>query len=179
MQNTHPHTLKSLAAEATRLGCPEFISRYPHPVLLDTGLIEDRQKHKFHTEIDNSGVLGRNVPTVQPMPDLQVIQVCKGEDSPYSDRVSVGRTKQSDIQILHRSVSKFHAYFISKENQWFLVDANSKNGTFVNSKRVEPNSNGLLVDDRTIVTFGKRSLRYHLPKGLFEILKNLSERHRP
>jgi hypothetical protein len=51
----------------------------------------------------------------------------------FSERVSVGRARNSDVVLRHASVSKFHAWFARDEdNQYFLADAHSRNGTFKN-----------------------------------------------
>jgi hypothetical protein len=51
----------------------------------------------------------------------------------FSERVSVGRARNSDVVLRDASVSKFHAWFARDEdNHYFLADAHSRNGTFKN-----------------------------------------------
>jgi hypothetical protein len=51
----------------------------------------------------------------------------------FSERVSVGRARNSDVVLRHVSVSKFHAWFARDElNHYFVADATSRNGTFKN-----------------------------------------------
>ena len=51
----------------------------------------------------------------------------------FSERVTVGRARNSDVVLRHESVSKFHAWFARDEqNAYFLADASSHNGTWRN-----------------------------------------------
>ncbi len=51
----------------------------------------------------------------------------------FSERVTLGRARNSDVVLRHESVSKFHAWFARDEqNAYFVCDASSHNGTFRN-----------------------------------------------
>jgi hypothetical protein len=51
----------------------------------------------------------------------------------FSERVTVGRARNSDVVLRHASVSKFHAWFSRDEqNAYFISDASSHNGTWRN-----------------------------------------------
>lgn len=51
-------------------------------------------------------------------------------------RITIGRTPNNDLVIDDDSVSRFHAWFQKPGAQWELVDAGSKNGTFVSVKKL-------------------------------------------
>lgn len=73
------------------------------------------------------------------MPKLYVYQK-KGED--YSiplkkDRISIGRSADNDINILDPFCSGKHAYIYPSEEGWAVRDNASKNGTFLNGKRIK------------------------------------------
>jgi hypothetical protein len=51
----------------------------------------------------------------------------------FSERVTIGRARNSDVVLRHESVSKFHAWFARDErNAYFVADASSHNGTWKN-----------------------------------------------
>jgi hypothetical protein len=56
--------------------------------------------------------------------------LCPGE-------TSIGRTKDSDVSILERSVSRCHATLVAEETDLILVHRSQTNGTFVNGEPVE------------------------------------------
>ena len=73
------------------------------------------------------------------MPKLYVYQK-KGED--YSiplkkDRISIGRSADNDINIPDPFCSGQHAYIYPSEEGWAVRDNASKNGTFLNGKKIK------------------------------------------
>jgi hypothetical protein len=61
-----------------------------------------------------------------------------GADAMSSDRISVGRARNKDIVLRHRSVSKFHGWFqLDEVHGLCFMDTGSKNGTRLNDKLVE------------------------------------------
>lgn len=50
--------------------------------------------------------------------------------------VTLGRLKENDIQLPHSTVSGFHAQIIKEEENYYLVDRGSINGTFLNNQRL-------------------------------------------
>src|SRR5688500_16610111 len=62
--------------------------------------------------------------------DEQVFELPEGS-------VTIGRTEESTICVLHKSLSRRHARLERDGERILLVDLNSKNGTFVNEARIE------------------------------------------
>ena len=71
------------------------------------------------------------------------------------DKIIIGRDTGNDIQIDNIAVSREHARIIKGPNYYFIEDMSSKNGTFVNGKKI--NKKFLKEDDE--ITIGKHSLQ--------------------
>jgi len=52
--------------------------------------------------------------------------------------INIGRTSTLDFPIPHPSVSRKHASIIYQNNQWYLQDLGSTNGTMLNGIRIYP-----------------------------------------
>jgi hypothetical protein len=66
-----------------------------------------------------------------------VLPLRKRSEAAFLRSVSVGRARNHDIVLRHRSVSKFHGSFdFDEQGRLFVRDANSSNHTFVNGTRV-------------------------------------------
>ncbi len=74
-------------------------------------------------------------------------------------RALIGRSEHNDISIDSRFVSRHHALLVRHGAVTFLMDLNSTNGTFVNSKRV---SNHVLIHD-DVVKLGHHSIKFYDP----------------
>lgn len=72
-------------------------------------------------------------------------------------RISIGRTNDNDIMLENRGVSRKHALIEFNEGDAILIDNESLNGTFVNSRKISEEM--LHTDD--VITIGKYSLVYH------------------
>ncbi len=60
--------------------------------------------------------------------------------------LSIGRTQENDIAFGDSFLSKKHARFSVREDQVFLEDLGSSNGTFVNGNRLKVGVEALLAD---------------------------------
>jgi len=58
---------------------------------------------------------------------------------------SVGRLKESDLCLLHENVSRQHAQLLFRSGAWFIVDLESKWGTFLNGVRLTKHKPAALV----------------------------------
>ena len=71
-------------------------------------------------------------------------------------RLLIGRSEHNDLSIDSRFVSRHHLLLVRHGSTTFLMDLNSTNGTFVNSRRV---SNHVLIDD-DIITVGNHRIKF-------------------
>ena len=74
-------------------------------------------------------------------------------------RILIGRSEHNDIAVGSRFISRHHALLVRHGSTTFLVDLNSTNGTFVNSKRV---SNHVLLHD-DVITVGHHRIKFSDP----------------
>ena len=94
------------------------------------------------------------------VPDPQLVLTNNGKtirkikiDQP---RLLIGRNALCDIDIVHEWISRQHAIVIRNERSTVIVDLNSRNGVYVNGKRVK--SHVLIHND--VVSLGEHRLKY-------------------
>jgi hypothetical protein len=73
-------------------------------------------------------------------------------------RVNIGRTRDNDLRIVDPAVSRLHAMLTVRNGEAMVVDANSRNGIFVNGIQVRY----ARLDDGDLVTFGTVRFRYRV-----------------
>jgi pSer/pThr/pTyr-binding forkhead associated (FHA) protein len=79
----------------------------------------------------------------------------------FKDRLTIGRAEQNDIQIKASYVSRRHAVLATEGDATRIIDWGSKNGVFVNSKRITEH----FLQTGDSVAIGTAYFRYEeLPK---------------
>jgi hypothetical protein len=73
-------------------------------------------------------------PTGAPLLVAPLIKV----QSHFPSMITVGRTQNNDVVVPDTSISKFHAYFRIDKGIVEVADAQSRNGTFLGQRRLEP-----------------------------------------
>lgn len=91
----------------------------------------------------------------------------RADGGSFLQHVSVGRARNHDIVLRHRSVSKFHAWFELHEKQLLVKDQESRNHTFVDGQQV---SNRVEVFPGQTVRFGSVDARVCTPESLWAAL---------
>lgn len=71
-----------------------------------------------------------------------------------SDRLIIGRTRDSDIKIDNEYASRHHAQIVYEQGNFVLEDLNSTNGIYVNAKRVKRR----MLRDRDVISIGPDKL---------------------
>lgn len=125
-------------------------------------------------------VLGTLAGTAQAGPqsgEPLVFEVRKGEQrgNTFANGITVGRTENNDIVVHDNSISRFHAYFQQDpiSSVWTLVDAESKNGTWLGQTRLAPNKPTPL-SDTTRLRFGDIEVVFYLPLTFFQYLQRMT-----
>ncbi len=74
----------------------------------------------------------------------------------FRNRLSIGRTRHNDIQLDLRFVSRRHAVIATDNDTTRLIDWGSRNGVYVNKKRVTEK----ILKSGDVITIGLTNLRY-------------------
>src|SRR3990167_6026299 len=86
------------------------------------------------------------------MPKFVVTNKKTGEEETLNlegETITIGRVNTSDIELAGNTVSRNHAEIVKIHNDYFLVDLESGNGTFLNGKKLKPHEkNPLRSTDR-------------------------------
>lgn len=77
-------------------------------------------------------------------------------------RVNIGRTHDNDLRIVDPTVSRLHAMLTVRNGEAVVVDANSRNGVFVNGIQVRYAK----LEDGDLLTFGTVRFRYRVGTGV-------------
>jgi hypothetical protein len=77
-------------------------------------------------------------------------------------RLMIGRSELNDLSVNSRYISRHHALLVRHGKATFLMDLNSTNGTYVNSRRV---SNHVMQHD-DIVSLGQHGLKFLDPGAI-------------
>jgi hypothetical protein len=97
---------------------------------------EPREPHKVSPRAGGADAPGRLTPELMRA-TCHVLPLRKRSEAAFLRSVSVGRARNHDIVLRHRSVSKFHGSFdFDEQGRLFVRDANSSNHTFVNGRQV-------------------------------------------
>ncbi len=75
--------------------------------------------------------------------------------------VTIGRTKDNDIQIADPAVSAYHAKLVSFFKPTYIQDLRSTNGTYVNGNRVMEHT----LEHGDIITIGKHNIYFSMESG--------------
>ena len=74
----------------------------------------------------------------------------------FKDRLTIGRTGSNDIQLKAQYVSRRHAVVLTEGDITRVIDWGSKNGVYVNSKRITEH----FLKNGDVVTIGTAEFRY-------------------
>src|SRR4051812_36004087 len=100
-----------------------FLQRFPHPFLLEEGLLRHETRKYGRDLID---------PKIDELAERQVFPIRRRDGKPGD--VALGRGALMDITLDAQSVSSRHAVFKAPgdgRSRWSVVDTVSTNGTFV------------------------------------------------
>ncbi len=82
--------------------------------------------------------------------------VVTGEYPLAKRQMMIGRRMDCDIRVNSKNASRHHAQIFKVLSEDYILDLDSKNGTFVNAKRVKKHS----LDHGDVITIGGIRLEY-------------------
>jgi hypothetical protein len=99
-----------------------------------------------------------------------VVPVCKRSDVSFLHHVSIGRARNHDIVLRHRSVSKFHAWLeLTPDARLYVKDCDSSNHTYLNSNRVVDRAE---LQPGDTIKFGSVDARVCTSEGLWRLMRS-------
>ncbi len=128
-------TVRTLAPE-------DFATAYPFPFLLelaslrDDEMLDEAMGEEPTIAASSNSVAG--VPT-KPWDQTRVVTIQKRRPTTPANHITVGRSANNDIVVPSPLVSKLHAAFEQRGDDWFVFDIGSRNGTTVASLGLPPN----------------------------------------
>ncbi len=168
-------TLADYIRKFGKMSKEDFAVQLSSPVLVEIGVHQDlatadKKKESFHTDFVNAQEAMARYLTPNTR---EVFVIEKRADAVFSGHISVGRTPNLDICIARTGVSKFHAHFMrGPDGVYTVTDKESRNGTFVDGKRV-PSGCAVPIEDAAQVRFGSHSFRFMLPEPFRQFLQSL------
>lgn len=174
-----PKTLAELLLVSAKLSLDEFLRSFDPHYLVASGVLGGKLREgreRTETGVLELGDRVSHMPS-NPNPQAGVVYALKkarraaGADAA---RITVGRAAEADVCIADPSVSHLHAYFEREGEVMYLVDDQSRNGTWVNLARLPPHEK-TSVHDEDVVTFGRVSYQVFSPGALYIALQAFRE----
>lgn len=132
----------------------EFLAKHPHAMLLVDNPGEQTENASFQTlstagQADKEKLLNR-------LGTARWAFLLKREPNKFASMVTIGRAAGSGMRLNVPSVSKFHAYLthVARDSCWYLADANSSNGTFIDGTDLPPSHGKVALKSGSMLRFG-------------------------
>ncbi|MEM7158559.1 MAG: FHA domain-containing protein [Myxococcota bacterium] len=140
----------------------DFILRFNYPFVL---LVDEDADVDFEFRTQTTPGPRDELP-----PAHRVLPLRSTGANPYRDRIIVGRTRNCDVMIRSRDISKYHADFrIETPTRAVLRDRKSSNGTTVGDRELEPNES-IVVNTGDRIRFGSTPVLFLGPGEFYDLL---------
>jgi FHA domain len=170
--------LLALALRTPRSG---FIVACPYPLLLGGGGLSRPDGPQATLVGDRDSTIRMRVvpeaPRSAPAAERILIAIRKVQSS-FPSMITVGRTANNDLTIPDIEISKFHAYFrlvAGRPDRVELIDAGSRNGTWVGDHRLPPKGAPAQVVLGDTVRFGSLAFTLVSAAGAWDLLHDASD----
>lgn len=105
--------------------------------------IKNEPKIDFDPELFKKSPSSADLDSTMVIEEIPVLLQMRGTQPPKMYQVSkdnpttIGRDKANNIIVEDRTMSSQHFRIVPKDGQWFVLDLNSTNGTFVDGERIK------------------------------------------
>ncbi len=158
----------------------DFLEKHPEALILLDNPGDDAENASFQT-IDVAGGSGvssgddakRDKAVAKLRQRGAFVYVLKRQKKKFASMVTVGRAANNAMRLNIGSVSKFHAYFthVARDKCWYLADAHSSNGTFINGEELPPSHGKQKLENGSTLRFGPDvTAQYFDAAGLWDQL---------
>jgi pSer/pThr/pTyr-binding forkhead associated (FHA) protein len=151
-----------------------FTTRFPHPFLVEEKLVEAQEQDEpaFATFQATAAELESLLNKELPAAKVQVFPLTKRSSGKFEGMINIGRSMNNDVVLASGAVSKLHAYvrYSPSEQAFFLTDAKSTNGTFINGKRLEPQEKQRLYDGDCVLFTPQFRFRFYTSPAFHDYL---------
>jgi hypothetical protein len=97
------------------------------------------------------------------------------KDDKFACMITIGRAANNVMRLNVASVSKFHAYFthVARDKGWYIADANSSNGTFIDGQDLPPSHGKIPLKNGMSMRFGPDVTgRFYDCNALYDLLQS-------
>lgn len=101
----------------------------------------------------------------------------KKRDDKFACMITMGRAANNVLRLNVPSVSKFHCYFthVARDGVWYIADANSSNGTFIDGAELPPSHGKVPLKNGSSLRFGPDVTgRFYDANALWELLQSFA-----
>ena len=135
-----------------------FAEKFSHPWLVWS------PPQEVDEQILTTDVSEHRIPDFKSGPPV-AIPVMKAEPNAFPFGITIGHAENNDIILRHQKVSRFHAYVQRAGEAFTLVDANSKNGAWLDGRKLTP-SKPMQLPPHARLLLGEVELEYFEPARL-------------
>jgi hypothetical protein len=154
----------------------DFVASYPYPFLVQEAT-QTTAPRAGRSERTTIRLREAAVPTGDGFAqgDVWIQHVCPKDPSRNEGAVLLGRDGDCDIVVVDASISSVHSRFTlewgeGEEKIFYVTDADSSNGTFLNGEKIAPET-AVRLSDQDSLRFGPAvKFQFFTAEGFFQFL---------
>jgi hypothetical protein len=153
----------------------DFARRYPTPFLVqevNPQSEEEDKEFEFSTIHITKDELRSVIGGRGNLASAPVYRLAKRATNLFEGMINVGRAANNDVVLDFQAISKFHAYFTKDpaSNTFYLTDADSTNGSFINGLRLRPHQKYVLGETDKVSFAQQVDLKYYTSGAFYDML---------